>query len=74
MAYESLYDMQYVTLPASAVRDLSSNLLPTHPLSSSPILTRLCKVFSRGKREARDGGAPLPCLDLNGAYCTAAIR
>jgi hypothetical protein len=36
MAYESLYDMQYVTLPACAVRDLSSNVLPTHPLSSKP--------------------------------------
>jgi len=62
--------MQDVTLPACAVRDLSSNLFPTHPLSSSPILTRLYKVFNRGERCRCH---PL-VLDLNGAYCAAAIR
>jgi len=66
--------MEYVTLPSCAVRDLSSNLLPTHPLSSSPILTRLYRVLNRGKREAKDVAAAHPCPDLNGAYCAAVIR
>lgn len=36
----------------------------------SPILTRLCKVRNRERREAKE----VACQDLNGAYCATAIR
>jgi hypothetical protein len=44
-----LYDMQYVALPDCTAHDLSSNLSCT--VVRTAILTRLCKVSGRGKRE-----------------------